>query len=235
MASLFPRPCPQLPDYRSLLVKGLYHASAPVHLLLSHNTDDPEARAIFLTPRRDAIKNDLIDLNDAWISEYSGRGRNAAAAQRIETLYVGASITRMSPGINVQCVVTLRALLTFVCCCLCFTSTMTCCTMQRRRWTPHRRCLSYMRSPNTSPPKLRTRRTHMLYMVTLPSDHEFCTGFLPTCPSYHPQWLSRRRGHLVGKRMWHPMTASSLNTRTAGQYRDWWSSTPGWAGLNCLS
>ncbi|KAI0720198.1 hypothetical protein C8T65DRAFT_705824 [Cerioporus squamosus] len=87
MASLFPRPCPQLPDYLSLLVKGLYHASAPVHLLISHTADDPEARAILLTPRRDAIKNDLVDLNDAWISEYSGHGRNAAAAQRIEMFY----------------------------------------------------------------------------------------------------------------------------------------------------
>ncbi|RPD81017.1 hypothetical protein L226DRAFT_126967 [Lentinus tigrinus ALCF2SS1-7] len=87
MTSLFPRPCPPLPEYQSLLVKGLYHASAPIHLLLSHTADDPEARAIILTPRRDAFKNDLVDLNDAFITEYGGHGRNAAAAQRVEIFY----------------------------------------------------------------------------------------------------------------------------------------------------
>ncbi len=88
MVSLFPQPCPQLPDFHTLLVRGCFHASAPIHLLLSHTADDPEARAILLTPRRNVFKDALIELNDKWISQHSGMGKHCSAAQRIEVLYV---------------------------------------------------------------------------------------------------------------------------------------------------
>ena len=103
MASLFPPPCSPLPDYSSLLIKGLYHASTPVHLLLSHTMDSPEARAILLSPHRAAFKNDLVDLNDAWISEHSDHGRNAAAAQRVELLYVTHATCCRCPVLWLTC------------------------------------------------------------------------------------------------------------------------------------
>ena len=88
MVSFFPPPCPQLPEFQSLVVRGSFHASAPIHLLLSHTIDKPEARAIFLTPRRDFLKNALVELNDQWISQHSGTGKHCAAAQRTQILYV---------------------------------------------------------------------------------------------------------------------------------------------------
>ncbi|OSD04332.1 hypothetical protein PYCCODRAFT_147854 [Trametes coccinea BRFM310] len=87
MSRLFPQPCPELPDFQSLVVKGLYDASAPVHLLLSHITQHPDATVILLTPSREQFKESLVELNDEWISQNSGHGRVCAVAQRTEIFY----------------------------------------------------------------------------------------------------------------------------------------------------
>ncbi|KAH9846954.1 hypothetical protein C2E23DRAFT_742870 [Lenzites betulinus] len=87
MASLFPHPCPQLPEYQSLLIKGPYHASAPIHMLLSHATQYPDTKAILLTPRRAAFKDALVELNDAWLDRHSGDGSVGAASRRTEIFY----------------------------------------------------------------------------------------------------------------------------------------------------
>lgn len=81
MAFLFPQPCPELPEYQSLLLKGPYHASAPVHLLLSHALTNPDAKAILLTPSRVSFKDALVDLNDEWLDHNSGHGRVASASR----------------------------------------------------------------------------------------------------------------------------------------------------------
>ncbi|KAI0291717.1 hypothetical protein BC826DRAFT_470817 [Russula brevipes] len=36
MTTVFPLPSPALPDFTTLLLKGPYHASAPIHLCLTH-------------------------------------------------------------------------------------------------------------------------------------------------------------------------------------------------------
>ncbi|KAI0832510.1 hypothetical protein BC628DRAFT_324367 [Trametes gibbosa] len=87
MASLFPLPCPQLPEYQSLLLKGSHHASAPIHMLLSHATQDPNAKAILLTPRRASFKDALVELNDEWLDHRSGHGSVSALARRIDIFY----------------------------------------------------------------------------------------------------------------------------------------------------
>ncbi|KAI0776032.1 hypothetical protein BD413DRAFT_470117 [Trametes elegans] len=88
MYSLFPAPIdPTLPEFQSLLVKGPYHASAPVHLLLSHSAVHPEAKAILLTPCRSTIQHALVDMNDEWLDRKSGHGRVGAASRRTEVFY----------------------------------------------------------------------------------------------------------------------------------------------------
>lgn len=88
MPSLFPPPCPQLPDFKSMLIRGDYHPSAPIHLLLSYAAAIPEAKAVFLTPRRDSLMNDLADLNDHQLNTSSGSGKCNGAAMRTQVLYI---------------------------------------------------------------------------------------------------------------------------------------------------
>nr|GAT53621.1 predicted protein [Mycena chlorophos] len=74
--SLFPPGSggPTLPEFKSLLVKGPYHASAPVHLALSFTEKQPDMRIVMITPSRQAITRALREHNDDWMVEHSGRG-----------------------------------------------------------------------------------------------------------------------------------------------------------------
>ncbi|KAJ7241954.1 hypothetical protein B0H12DRAFT_1133167 [Mycena haematopus] len=73
MASLFPSG-PTLPDFKSLVVKGPYHPSAPIHLALSHSANFPDTGILIITPSRDTWAAALRDHNDDWISAHSGKG-----------------------------------------------------------------------------------------------------------------------------------------------------------------
>ncbi len=88
MVSFFPQPCPQLPNFQSLLVRGSYHPSAPIHLLLSHGFENPEDKAVLLTPHRESFRNALIELNDRWFELHGGNGRSSGSAQRTQILFV---------------------------------------------------------------------------------------------------------------------------------------------------
>ncbi|KAJ6490281.1 hypothetical protein C8R47DRAFT_977489 [Mycena vitilis] len=74
MASLFPSG-PPLPDFKSLVVKGPYHASAPIHLALSHAANVPTTRILMVAPSRETMADALRDHNDDWISVHSGQGK----------------------------------------------------------------------------------------------------------------------------------------------------------------
>ncbi|KAI9000929.1 hypothetical protein BD414DRAFT_574435 [Trametes punicea] len=87
MTTLFPHPTPVLPAFQSILVKGKYHASAPVHLVYSYVAQDPDAKAILLTPHRGMFEDALVDLNDEWVDQTSGHGRVCAATRRTEIFY----------------------------------------------------------------------------------------------------------------------------------------------------
>ena len=82
MVTLFPPPSPQLPEFSSLLVRGDYHSSAPIHLLLSYASENPEARAVLITPLRESLKDDLVDMDDIWLNGEGGSGKNSEAARR---------------------------------------------------------------------------------------------------------------------------------------------------------
>ncbi|OBZ76538.1 hypothetical protein A0H81_04029 [Grifola frondosa] len=70
-----------------MLIKGSYHPSAPVHLVLSHCSQDPSSRALLLSPSRNALKDALIEFNDDWINCHGGEGRTCGCASRVNMLY----------------------------------------------------------------------------------------------------------------------------------------------------
>ncbi|KAJ7180402.1 hypothetical protein C8R43DRAFT_870362 [Mycena crocata] len=84
--SLFPSG-PPLPGFKSLVVKGPYHASAPIHLALSHAADFPATQTVMITPSRQAMAETLRDYNDNWISVHSGEGKVLDLSSCITVFY----------------------------------------------------------------------------------------------------------------------------------------------------
>ena len=86
MTSLFPLPSRTLPDFSTLLLTGSYHASAPIHLCLSHLVNRPEANAIFLSPSRSAFLEAVVKFNDDWLNECGGYGAVSEILARVNVL-----------------------------------------------------------------------------------------------------------------------------------------------------
>ncbi|KAK0206155.1 hypothetical protein DFS33DRAFT_563197 [Desarmillaria ectypa] len=87
MLSLFPGFEPQLPPFTSLLIQGPYHASAPIHLALSHTSQANSSSAIFLSPSRQLVTVALKEYNDSWLATHSGQGRVSEMSSRVKMLY----------------------------------------------------------------------------------------------------------------------------------------------------
>jgi hypothetical protein len=88
MTTVFPLPSPTLPEFTTLLLKGPYHASAPIHLCLTHLANRPGTRAILLSPSRDNFIAALRDLNDDWLNECGGYGAVSQVLSRVDVLFV---------------------------------------------------------------------------------------------------------------------------------------------------
>jgi hypothetical protein len=88
MTTVFPLPSPSLPDFTTLLLKGPYHASAPIHLCLTHLANRPGSRAVLLTPSRENFVAALRDLNDDWLNECGGYGAVSQVLSRVDVLFV---------------------------------------------------------------------------------------------------------------------------------------------------
>ncbi|KAJ7774108.1 hypothetical protein B0H14DRAFT_2474877 [Mycena olivaceomarginata] len=73
MASFFPSG-PALPACKSLVVKGPYHPSAPIHLALSHSANFPDTCILMITPSRETMATALREHNDDWMSAHAGQG-----------------------------------------------------------------------------------------------------------------------------------------------------------------
>ncbi|KAH9954366.1 hypothetical protein BGW80DRAFT_1190497 [Lactifluus volemus] len=87
MTTVFPLPSPALPEFTTLLLKGPYHASAPIHLCLTHLANHPGTRAILLSPSRDNFIAALRDLNDDWLNECGGYGVVSQVLSRVDVFY----------------------------------------------------------------------------------------------------------------------------------------------------
>ena len=88
MTTVFPLPSPTLPEFTTLLLKGPYHASAPIHLCLSHLANRPGSRAVLLTPSRENFIAALRDFNDDWLNECGGYGTVSQILSRVDVLFV---------------------------------------------------------------------------------------------------------------------------------------------------
>jgi hypothetical protein len=88
MTTVFPLPSPMLPDFTTLLLKGPYHASAPIHLCLTHLANRPGSRAVLLTPSRENFVAALRDFNDDWLNECGGYGAVSQVLSRVDVLFV---------------------------------------------------------------------------------------------------------------------------------------------------
>ncbi|KZT71594.1 hypothetical protein DAEQUDRAFT_763812 [Daedalea quercina L-15889] len=87
MTTIFPPPAPELPAFRTLLVRSAYHHSAPIHLMLSHNWQNPRGKAIFVSPSRPAFLASLLKFGDEWLKLHGADGRTCGASARIENYY----------------------------------------------------------------------------------------------------------------------------------------------------
>ncbi|KZV63847.1 hypothetical protein PENSPDRAFT_757664 [Peniophora sp. CONT] len=87
MTTLFPLPSPTLPDFTTLLVAGPLHASAPIHLCLSHLANRPGTTALLISPSRQTFLNSLIELSDDWINECGGFGAVSSLLAKVTSLY----------------------------------------------------------------------------------------------------------------------------------------------------
>lgn len=80
---------PELPFAKTLLIKGGYHPSAPIHFCISHLTHvDAGGTAVFITPSKEAFVQTLVAYNDRWLGKYGGSGEVAAKLSRVKVLFV---------------------------------------------------------------------------------------------------------------------------------------------------
>ncbi len=87
--SLFPTSAPPpLPVFQSLLVKGPYHPSAPVHLSLSHARQPEATKVVCLVASRAKFGASLKEFNDDWLNKHTGDGATHAATRKVDILSV---------------------------------------------------------------------------------------------------------------------------------------------------
>ncbi|KAK1227420.1 hypothetical protein PQX77_009567 [Marasmius sp. AFHP31] len=87
MPSFFPNNVAPLPQFSSLLVKGPYHPSAPIHLALSTLDKSVEGTALFLSTSSIHLNLALRQYNDDWLTTQSGHGNLTAVSSRVQIFY----------------------------------------------------------------------------------------------------------------------------------------------------
>ncbi|KAH7887899.1 hypothetical protein F5I97DRAFT_1804599 [Phlebopus sp. FC_14] len=81
---LFPEPGPSLPPFKTLLVHGTYHPSAPIHMCLSIS---PQDKAMLISPSRQLLLRSLRNYNDEWMDSNSGTGHVSSLSSRTTVFY----------------------------------------------------------------------------------------------------------------------------------------------------
>ncbi|THV03285.1 hypothetical protein K435DRAFT_715656 [Dendrothele bispora CBS 962.96] len=85
MPSLLPFSDLQLPNFKSLLVQGPYHPSAPIHLALTHTAQQENFITLFLSAAQ--LGDVLKDYNDRHLNSHSGLGNTSEVSSRIKIFY----------------------------------------------------------------------------------------------------------------------------------------------------
>lgn len=87
---------PELSFAKSLLIKGEYHPSAPIHFCISHLSHvSEEGTAVFITPSKESFVQTLVAYNDRWLGKYGGIGETAAKLSRVKVLFVSGTLRTM--------------------------------------------------------------------------------------------------------------------------------------------
>jgi hypothetical protein len=94
---LFPPPSPALPQFKRLLIRGLFPASAPIHLSLSHLVETPEGRVVLISPSRATWTDALKHLDDAWLETHGRDAATALLASRTHMLCVKPCVFHGAP------------------------------------------------------------------------------------------------------------------------------------------
>lgn len=144
MASLFPPPSPGLPPFRTLLVQGPFHPSAPVHLMLSQNAQNQKGKALMITPSRQTLAAALVECGDEWLKIHGGHGQTCSASSRVDILLVlyRISVSKVIPTQDIATRQPKPTWLSFWRCCM---STKDRSTTRRRHFPLCLRFLSFMR------------------------------------------------------------------------------------------
>ncbi|KAF5363362.1 hypothetical protein D9756_000871 [Leucocoprinus leucothites] len=87
MLSLFPPPGPSLPPFSTLLVKGTFHRSAPLHLAIGHVNESPENEVLILSPSRERLEQKLASGLDEWLFCTGTTSKARTVMSRITILY----------------------------------------------------------------------------------------------------------------------------------------------------
>lgn len=87
MTTLFPPPSPTLPEFRTLLINGNYHASAPIHLCVSHLAQSDTTQAVLIYPSRAKFTCALKESTDGWLNEHGGEGTFSRHTRNVQVLY----------------------------------------------------------------------------------------------------------------------------------------------------
>ncbi|GLB33604.1 hypothetical protein LshimejAT787_0104880 [Lyophyllum shimeji] len=98
MPSLFPLPGPSLPSFKTLLVKGSYHSSAPIHLSLSCTSEAVDSYAILISPSRQDLTVALRQYNDEWLKLNSGLGKVSSLSSRVKLLLLSTLTSAFMPA-----------------------------------------------------------------------------------------------------------------------------------------
>ncbi|KAF9534429.1 hypothetical protein CPB83DRAFT_336657 [Crepidotus variabilis] len=84
--SLFPPSIPlQLPEFSTLIVSGLHHPSAPIHLALSLR-EHQNRRSVIFIPDFKPFKDSLHQFKDSWLLSQSGQGKMSGMAVEIDVV-----------------------------------------------------------------------------------------------------------------------------------------------------
>ncbi|KAH8119615.1 hypothetical protein DFH11DRAFT_457780 [Phellopilus nigrolimitatus] len=87
--NIFPASGSSLPPFKSILIKGAYAPSAPIHLCVSHLqiAEDTSEKILFLTPNRQSFAASLQDFNDGWLAEHAVTGTTAKLLSKVDIYY----------------------------------------------------------------------------------------------------------------------------------------------------
>lgn len=103
MTSILPLSGLSFPEFRTLLIQGEFHASAPIHFCISHVLAHDVAKALLVAPSRARFSSSLTGFNDEWLMKHGGEGRVIRATAKVDIQCVSLVPVNESYSLIVLC------------------------------------------------------------------------------------------------------------------------------------